>query len=351
MIEDTQHQHEERVLIVDDDDQIRRLLTRILEGAGYRCEVAASSAEGRAKLAADTFALMLCDVYMPGGSGLDLVDEVRCGPSEIATLVVSGEDSEEVSAQALALEVYGYVVKPFKRSELLINVDNAFIRQRLEYENRELRRSTEEIRQSREQTIRRLSRAVEYRDPETGIHLEHMSRYCALLASRLGVNPHTILVASPMHDVGKAALPDGVVLKPGSLNREERRIMERHPEAGRDILSGTASELLEVAAEIAWTHHEWFDGTGYPRGLKGEDIPKMGRIAAVADVFDALTTDRSYRPAFSLEASIEMMRAERGTHFDPTILDTFLDAIDDVTEIQESPAPPRPEGAISHSGV
>ncbi|MGH8574816.1 MAG: response regulator, partial [Gammaproteobacteria bacterium] len=266
MIEENQYQREKRVLIVDDDEQIRRVLTRILEGAGYRCEVAASSAEGRAKLAEDTFALMLCDIHMPGGSGLDLVDEVRCGPSEIATLVVSGEDSEEVGAQVLALGVYGYVVKPFKRSELLINVTNAFRRQHLEDENRELRRSTEEIRQSGEQTIRRLSRAAEYRDPETGGHLERMSRYCELLASRLDLNPHTILVASPMHDVGKAALPDGVVLKPGSLNREERRIMERHAEAGHDILSGTASELLEVAAEIAWTHHEKFDGTGYPRG-------------------------------------------------------------------------------------
>jgi putative two-component system response regulator len=143
-----------------------------------------------------------------------------------------------------------------------------------------------------------------------------------------------MLVASPMHDVGKVAVPDGVLLKPGPLTREERDIMESHAEVGRDILTGTASELLEFAAELAWTHHEWFDGSGYPRGLEGEDIPLGGRIAAVADVFDALTSDRPYRAAFSFETAVEMMRAERGTHFDPTVLDVCLDAIDEVSTIQ-----------------
>jgi len=350
----------EHILIVDDDASVRRLLARILQDAGHRCITAASVHEARAKLSEDTFALMLCDVHMPGGSGIDLVEEVRRRSPAIATLMVSGEDREEVSAQALELGVYGYVVKPFKPSELLINVANAFRRQQLEVENQAYRegleatvavrtkelkdafngleRSAEAIRESREETIRRLSRAVEYRDQETGGHIERMSRYCELIAGCLGLNAHTMLVASPMHDVGKVAVPDAVLLKAGPLTREERDIMESHAEVGRDILTGTGtgtgSELLEFAAELAWTHHEWFDGSGYPRGLEGEDIPLEGRIAAVADVLDALTSDRPYRAAFSLETTIEMMRAERGTHFDPTVLDVCLDAIDEVSAIR-----------------
>lgn len=346
----------QRILVVDDDQHVRRLLTRILEGAGHRCETAANVEEARAKLAHDAFALMLCDVYMPGGTGIGLVDEVRRRWPQMATLMVSGEDREEVSAQALELGVYGYVVKPFRPSELLINVANAFRRRQLEGENHEYRehleatvaartrelrnavsgleRSAEAIRESREETIRRLSRAVEHRDPQTGGHIERMSRYCELLAGRLGRPAHALLVASPMHDVGKVAVPDVVLLKPGPLNREERRRMERHTEAGRDILSGAGGEVLELAAEIAWTHHERFDGSGYPRGLEREDIPLEGRIAAVADVFDALTSDRPYRRACSLEATIEMMAAARGTHFDPVVLDAFFAAIDEVTTIR-----------------
>ena len=344
------------VLVVDDDEHMRRLLTRILRGAGHRCETAASVEDARAKLGRDAFTLMLCDVYMPGGSGMDLVDEVRRGSPEIATLMVSGEDSEEVSAQALEHGVYGYVVKPFKPSELLIHVANAFRRQQLEGENREYRqgleatvkartrelqsavagleRSTEAIRQSREETIRRLSLAVEHRDPQTGGHIERMSRYCELLAERFGLDAYTMLVATPMHDVGKVAIPDAVLLKPGPLNREERGRMERHTEAGREILTGAGGELLELAADIAWTHHERFDGTGYPRGLERDEIPLEGRIAAVADVFDALTSDRPYRRALSLEATIEMMGAARGAQFDPIVLDAFFAAIDEVTAIR-----------------
>lgn len=348
-----------RVLVVDDDQPTRHALTRILEGAGHRCEAAAGAAEARAKLAAEPFALVLCDVYMPGGSGFELIAEIRSGAADTATLMVSGEDSQAVSARALELGVYGYVVKPFRPSELLINVANALRRKQLESENREYRadleakvaartralreavttlhHSTEALRRSREETIRRLSRAVEFRDADTGSHIERMSRYCELLARRVGLDPHTMLVASPMHDIGKVAISDGVLLKRGALNRDERRGMERHAATGRDILAGTGSALLELAAEIAWTHHERFDGSGYPSGVRGDDIPLEGRIAAVADVFDALTSDRPYRRAFSMEVALDMMRAERGTHFDPDVLDPFLDSMEEVTAIRDSP--------------
>ena len=164
-----------------------------------------------------------------------------------------------------------------------------------------------------------------------------MSRYCALLAAKVGLGAERvdlIRVASPMHDVGKIAIPDSILLKPGSLDAEERRVMERHTEIGYQILSGSRAELLRLAADLAWTHHERFDGSGYPRGLARAEIPLEGRIAAVADVFDALTTDRVYRKAMPVEEAVGLMAAERGRHFDPEILDLFFASLDDVDAIR-----------------
>jgi putative two-component system response regulator len=185
------------------------------------------------------------------------------------------------------------------------------------------------LRRSREETINRLARAAELRDDDTGSHIERVSRYSELIAARLGHDPdqrEQLRIASPMHDVGKIGIADAILHKPGPLDPGERAEMQRHAEIGRGILAGSGAEILDLAAEIAWTHHERFDGGGYPRGLEGDQIPLEGRIVAVADVFDALTNDRVYRPAFSYADAIEMMRAERGSHFDPEVLDAFLDA-------------------------
>jgi PAS domain S-box-containing protein len=189
---------------------------------------------------------------------------------------------------------------------------------------------------SQEETVRRLSRAAEFRDDETGAHIERMSRYCELIAGRLGLDPEhceQLRIASPMHDVGKIGITDAVLLKPGPLDAEERAQMERHTEIGYRILAGSGAALLDLAATIAWTHQEHFDGSGYPRGLEGEAIPLGGRIAAVADVFDALTNDRVYRPAFSYSEAVEMMQSERGSHFDPQVLDAFLTAESEIKAI------------------
>jgi putative two-component system response regulator len=187
-----------------------------------------------------------------------------------------------------------------------------------------------ELRRSREETIHRLSRAVEMRDMDTGGHIVRIAEYAAELARRLGLDldhVELIRVASPMHDVGKLGISDGILRKRGRLDPEELREMKRHTTIGYEILSGTGADVLEMAATIALTHHEWYDGTGYPRELAGEQIPLEGRIVAVADVYDALTSDRVYRKAFSHEEAVEMMRAERGTHFDPQVLDAMLDLL------------------------
>jgi putative two-component system response regulator len=184
-----------------------------------------------------------------------------------------------------------------------------------------------------EEVVRRLSRAVEYRDAETGTHLELMSAYCGVLGEQLGFDRASIEAAAPMHDVGKVAVPDRILFKPGRLTPDERNEMERHTEVGHDILSGSGSSLLELAATIALTHHERWDGSGYPHGLVGEEIPLAGRIAALADVFDALTSDRAYRRAFPVDDAVEMVRGGRGTEFDPQVVDAFLAALEQIREI------------------
>jgi PAS domain S-box-containing protein len=198
------------------------------------------------------------------------------------------------------------------------------------------------LRRSREETIRRLSHAAELRDDDTGAHIERVSRYCELIAERMGLDPEfreQLRIASPMHDVGKIGIADAILLKRGPLDADERAEMERHAQIGHAILSGSGAELLDLAATIAWTHHERFDGTGYPRGLKSEEIPLEGRIAAVADVFDALTSNRVYRPALPYPKAVALMREERGSHFDPPVLDAFLAADREIAAIMGRTTP------------
>jgi putative two-component system response regulator len=300
-------------------------------------------------LRSNHFAVLLSDVLLPDESGLKLIQHVLSEHPEVAAMLVTESDDPEFAKRALDYGAYGYLVKPYTPNEVMITVANALRRRELEIENRAqrqtleqivkartdaLERSARQLKLTREETVRRLSRAVEYRDEETGQHTERMSRYCALLAARSGLDPESIRIASAMHDVGKVAVPDNVLLKPGILTPVERREMERHTEVGYQILHGSGSSLLELGAVIAWTHHEKYDGSGYPRRLVGQEIPMEGRVAAVADVFDALTTERSYRKAFELEDAVELMRAERGRHFDPYLLDFFLDSLDDVLEIR-----------------
>lgn len=202
-----------------------------------------------------------------------------------------------------------------------------------------LRRSQRELQHAHEETIRRLAHAAEFRDSESSGHLERMSRLCGLLGHRLGLDEERcalLRLASPLHDIGKIGISDRILLKPGPLSPHERKTMEHHTELGHRLLAGSDSELLELAATIAWTHHERFDGAGYPRGLAGETIPLEGRIASVADVFDALTSERVYRPAFGLDETLNLMRRGRGTQFDPVVLDAFLASLPEVATLATS---------------
>lgn len=336
----------ERILIVDDQRAITRLIERVLGARGFDC-LTAYDAQGAAdalESAGGRVNLMLCDLRMPGRSGLELIQDVRRRYPEVGVIMISGVGDADVAEKALELGAYGYVVKPFSASQLVINVASALRQQRLETENRahrleleervasrtaELRAAGEKLRGSYEETVRRLSRAVEFRDHDTAGHIDRVSLHSESIARCLGLESERcelIRAAAPMHDAGKIAVPDSILLKPGPLTLPERTTMEEHAEIGYQLLRGSESELLELAATIAWTHHERFDGHGYPRGLSGQEIPIEGRIVAIADVFDALTTDRPYRDAYPVEHALELVAAERGKHFDPALADAFASA-------------------------
>ncbi|HET9865908.1 MAG TPA: HD domain-containing phosphohydrolase, partial [Nitrospira sp.] len=349
-----------RVLIIDDEEPIRRLLGYMLQSHGYETVLAADAREARLRLDETPFALVLCDVNMPGESGMDLVRNIFRQHPHTAAIMVTGLDSPLLANAALEMGAFGYIVKPFESNEVLINVANALRRRRLEMENRLhrenledvvrtrtmalqqalewLERSEKELRLSREETIQRLAIAAEYRDSATAQHIQRMSHYCELLARRYGLSTERcdlIRTASPMHDIGKIGTPDHVLLKPGKFTQDEFNVIAQHAEIGYRILAGSDAEILNVAATIALTHHERWDGSGYPRKLKGEAIPIEGRIASVADAFDALTTARVYKPAFAFDHAVDLMSKHRGEHFDPELLDVFLASLGDIKRIHE----------------
>lgn len=242
----------------------------------------------------------------------------------IALLAAAGPAAGAIAGAAvlaLAAGGLGYLVSDRSRAALEREVEGR---------TSELKRALSELEIAQAETVRRLSMAVEFRDEDTGAHIERIGRFSTLLAEHIGMDPEfceRLGHAAPLHDVGKVAIPDAILLKPGPLTPEERAIVETHAEEGHRLVRGSSSAILDMAATIALSHQEKWDGSGYPRGLKGEAIPIEGRIVAVADVFDALTSDRVYRKAFSVEEAVQMMREQRGRHFDPVLLDAFMDVL------------------------
>jgi putative two-component system response regulator len=315
----------DRILCVDDDLQVRGLIERLVRAAGYDCLGVGTVEDARGLLAEHEFSLVLCDIALPDSSGLDLLDELGRTRPDLATVMVTGEDEVGVVDAALRLGAYGYVTKPFTPRELMIDISNALHRRRIDAEHREAAASA--LQRAYAGTLSRLSRAVEYHDGATGAHIERVGAYTAEIATALGLpeaEVELLRLAAPLHDIGKIAIEDRILGKTGTLTPDERRLMERHTDVGRDLLGGSGSELLQLAATIAWTHHERWDGSGYPRGLRGEEIPLGGRIVAVADVFDALTSDRPYRPRLSIEAARAWIVEGAGQAFDPDIVGAFV---------------------------
>lgn len=350
-----------QLLIVDDDDALRRWEERVMRDNGYSCRGATDANDARQRLRDASYRLALVDINMPGESGIDLLCKIRQDHPDVAVVMVTGEDSNELAITAIELGAYGYLVKPVGSGELLINVASALHRRRCEANNRQvlkrlhsavatrddrLTQAQQELEfaeyklwASEAETVSRLVGLMESHDEDAGHHLHRMSAYCQLLARQLGLPAEQcelVCLASQLHDIGKAVIPDHILLKPGKLTPEEFEIVKGHTTTGHEMLDGSTAEVLQLAAVIAHTHHERWNGNGYPRGLTGEEIPLEGRIAAIADVFDALTSDRVYRGALPVKSAIKIMTDERGQHFDPTLLDSFFLKLPEIETVHQT---------------
>jgi len=338
-----------RILIVDDEPANLKLLDRMLTHEGYTDLVSIQDPrqvvpEYR-KGAVD---LILLDINMPFLNGYEVMEQLQAlqDPLLPPIVVLTAQAGRDFLMKALQKGARDFISKPFDRFELLARVRNLLDAQhalRLTFQQKEVLEElvqlrTSEVVKSRLEVVRRLGRAAEFRDNETGQHVMRMSHSCALLAKEIGLpaeQSEIILHASPMHDIGKIGISDTILLKPGRLTPEERAFMETHVIIGADILDNAETELLEVARTIALTHHEKWDGSGYPNRLSGEAIPLKGRIAAIADVFDALTSERPYKKAWPVEEAVANLKENAGSHFDPALVDVFLSILPKILAINE----------------
>lgn len=336
------------IIIVDDEPVSVTMLKRLVEklpdcnGRGF---TQASAALAWCKQ--NDPDLVIVDYMMPELNGIEFTRHLRAldGKADTPLLMVTASADREVRNSALQNGINDFLNKPFDFVELQARASNmlALRCSQKKLANRalllaeEVREATKEIRAREIETLTCLGRASEQRDPETHEHIMRMSNYSRLIAQRLGFTESEcdlMLLAAPMHDIGKVGTPDGILLKPGRLTPDEWKIMKRHTIIGHDILASSSSPILKAAAQIALAHHEKFDGSGYPRGLSGTDIPIHGRIVAVADVFDALTSERPYKPAWDLDRAAEYIRGGSGSHFDPACVEAFFAEWDAVLKIR-----------------
>lgn len=323
-----------RVLAVDDEPDLCRMIAIWLNRERITCDTAHNVRQAVELLGQNHYDLVITDIMMPGESGIDLLDIVRERFSATAIIMATGVGSRETAVTTLEKGAFGYIIKPFDRNELVINVINALERRRIilehadyeEHLEQEVRDRTADIRNREEQIALHLISASGYRDEETGEHIRRIGLFSAVLAEQLGWEQEhidNIRIAGPMHDVGKIGIPDHILRKPGRLTVEEYAIIKKHPLIGAQILGDRAIPLLAMAHDIALYHHEKWDGSGYPHGLSGDAIPLAAQIVAVADVYDALSNDRIYRNALPEKEVLAIMEAGCGTHFNPLIYECF----------------------------
>ncbi|MBT7942413.1 MAG: response regulator [Alphaproteobacteria bacterium] len=338
-----------RILIVDDLADNVELLEMMLMAAGYTNITSTTDPTQVLDLYRKwRYDLILLDLRMPVMDGFAIMEALTSAIKNdyLPILVLTAERETDVRQRALESGAKDFLSKPFDNTEVLNRIANMLDvrahfndrRWQTEIVEAEVRRRTEELQETRLEVIRRLGRAAEYRDNETGMHVIRMSKYCERLALAAGLGDEhatIILNASPMHDVGKIGVPDKVLLKPGPLDDEEWKIMRSHTEMGADIIGGHDSDLMRMARLIALTHHEKWDGSGYPKGLQGTDIPIEGRICAVSDVFDALTSVRPYKKAWTVDEAVKLINEEAGKHFDPDLIGLFNEVLPELQEIRD----------------
>jgi putative two-component system response regulator len=364
------------ILVVDDEEPIRQTVGYYLEDNDYNVLEAENGRAGLELFEQKKPDLVLVDLRMPEVDGLDVLAHIAGQSPDTPVIVISGTGIIADVVEALRLGAWDYILKPIEDMSVLLHaVNKALERSRLIRENREysqqleekvkirtaqLEAANRELWENQLQVIRKLGKAAEYKDNETGRHVIRVSLYCGILAEALGLPPETIdllHLCSPMHDLGKIGIPDNILQKPGPLDPSEWEMMKehsgigkdmlqplsaedidlyrKHTRIGEDILSGTDSTLLEMARKIAAYHHEHWDGSGYPYGLKGEEIPIEARIVTVADIYDALSSQRAYKEPFPEEKCQQTIRSFSGTLLDPAIVEVFFQNIDQILKIKE----------------
>ena len=339
---------EAKILIVDDQPANVTLIEKMLDIDGYINVISTTDPTQVESLYMEQGSdLVLLDLNMPEMDGYQVLSKIReVDPDYPPIIVLTAQSDRESRIKALDLGARDFLAKPFDRVELMTRIKNMLevriMTKAMKNQNKILdgmvKERTQELNDTRLEVIRRLGRAAEYRDDLTGFHIVRMSRYSQILALTAGLGSQeaeAILNAAPMHDIGKIGIPDSVLLKPGKLDADEWKTMQTHVDIGVEILSGSNSKLMDMAAEIAQNHHEKWDGTGYPNGLKGEDIPITGRIVAIADVFDALTTARPYKEAWPVEKATAFLNEQSGKHFEPRLVELFLEILPDILSIRE----------------
>jgi putative two-component system response regulator len=336
-----------KILIVDDEPANVALLEDILEEQGYTYFRSTTDSRKTLTMYEEMRPdLVLLDLNMPHLDGFQVMEQLREleQDSYAPILVLTAQSDRNTRIKSLEAGARDFLGKPFDLIEVKQRISNMLEIRLLHNHTRDQNRLLElkvkertyELEETRREAILRLGRAAEYRDNETGMHVIRMSRLSALLAKEIGLSEQEcqlILQASPMHDVGKIGIPDNILLKPGKLDDKEWKTMKMHPEIGAKILSGSRSELMQMAESIALSHQERWDGSGYPYGLKGEDIPLAGRIVAVADVFDALTSKRYYKDAFTVEESMKIIEDSSGKDFEPRLVEAFKNALPQMIKI------------------
>jgi len=329
-----------KILVVDDEEPIRRLLNSLLDMKGYQCTSASNAAEARNCIRDQNFDLILCDLNMPGESGMDFIRYTLAEYPETAVVMVTAIDDHNIAETALQIGAYGYIIKPFEPNEVMINVANALRRRKLEIDNRayrenleqmvarrttELQKTLEKLQKTMKGIIQTMVLTVETRDPYTAGHQRRVADLACAIAKEARLSEDQILgiqMAGEIHDVGKISVPAEILSKPGRLSEIEFKLIETHPQVGYDILKGI--EFPWPIAQMVVQHHEMINGSGYPQALSGEDILSEARILSVADVVEAISSHRPYRPALGIDKALEQISKNRGILYDPDMADACL---------------------------
>ncbi len=338
---------EAKILIIDDDDENLRFMEIALVSMGHQVILTRNGDEALGRAKAGVCDLILLNSVLPGGTGFETARRLKADEVTrfVPLIVMTGPNETDTRVKALEAGADDFLTKPVDKTELRARVNsllkvkalneylaNYHVKLQTEVDRRieSFKQSLEKVKRASLDTIYRLSRAAEYKDEDTGVHIQRMSHYSTAIARQMGCDDlflEHLLYSTPMHDIGKIGIPDRVLQKSGKLDPEEWEIMKRHTIIGAEILKDADVEFIKLGAEIALTHHEKWNGTGYPRGIKGTEIPLAGRIVAMADVFDALTSERPYKAAMPIEKAFAIIKEGRGSHFDPEVIDAFF-AID-----------------------